>query len=95
MTDKTDSPLIDDPHAPEVFADSLVGMFHFNGNLRLTFETARAAHHTNPAPVNRVVTGRLVMPMAAAENMARGILDFVEQQRRQAATPAAQSGGMH
>jgi hypothetical protein len=100
MTDTPETPLIEDPRAPEIFADSLVGMFNFNGNLRLTLEAARAAHHVNPAPVARVVVGRVIMPLAAAENMARGILDFIAQQRRQAEPAPAPptvppAGGVH
>jgi hypothetical protein len=87
MTDTPESPLVDDPRAIEIYADSLVGMFNFGGNLRLTFEAARAAHHANPAPVSRVVVGRIVMPVAAAEAMARGILEFIAHSRRPADPP--------
>jgi hypothetical protein len=72
---------IDNPHAPDVFADGATGFFIFGGNLRITFESLRCNHITSPGPVNRVVIGRLVMPAGMAENMARGILHFLETQR--------------
>lgn len=64
---------IDNPHAPDIFADGLTGFFLLNGNIRLTFESARVSHAASPGPVNRVVIGRLVMPVDAAENMAKEI----------------------
>ena len=84
MTDAPESPkvrFVDNPMAPDVFADSATGFFNLNGNLRVTFESVRVNHETSPGPVNRVVVGRLVMPLGDAENMAQGILAFIEQQR--------------
>ncbi|MBC7101671.1 MAG: hypothetical protein H5U13_00370 [Parvibaculum sp.] len=80
---------IDNPHAPDLFSDSVTGFFHFSGNIKITFESARVDHSSSPGPINRVVIGRLVMPIAAAEGFARGLLDFIEKQRQQAeSTPA-------
>ena len=73
-----------------LFADAATGFFIFGGNLRITFESARVNHATSPGPVNRVVIGRLVMPVDQAEGLARGILDFLEKQKGQP-TPTAQS----
>ena len=97
MTDKPaapEIPFVDDLHAAEMFADAMSGLFNFNGNLRMTLEATRVTHRANPAELNRVVIGRLVMPVGAAEKMARAILDFVEQQRRQT-EPAPQSTASH
>jgi hypothetical protein len=74
---------LDNPHAPDVFADSMSGLFFLNGNIRITFESARASHTSSPGPVNRVVIGRLVMPMKVAEAMARELLVFAERMRTQ------------
>jgi len=92
MTDITSSTpssvsFLDNPHAPDVFADGVAGVFNFNGNIRITFESLRVNNVTTPGPVARVVIGRLVMPLAAAENMARGLLDFINQQRTQQNPP--------
>ena len=72
-------PLVDNPSAPDIFADGLTGYFLLNGSVRLTFEIARANYAGPPGPPNRVVVGRLVMPLDAAERMARDVLAFVEQ----------------
>lgn len=60
---------IDNPHAPEVFADQVCGIFNYHGVIRLTFETARVNHVTSPGPVNRVVVARLNMPLSAAKDL--------------------------
>jgi hypothetical protein len=84
MTDITaDSPsvaFVDDPHAPEVFATSAAGFFHFQGNVTITFESPRVDHSTTPGPVNRVVMARLVMPVAGAQNLVAALNGFLEQQ---------------
>jgi hypothetical protein len=78
---------LDNPHAPDVFADGGSGFFNFNGNIRITFESVRVNHATTPGPLTRVVIGRLVMPLLAAEAMAKGLLDFINQQRTQQNPP--------
>jgi len=59
-------PLIDNPLALEVFADEATGFFHHNGNLSITFSSARVDHTSDPGPVSRVVVGRLVLPVSGA-----------------------------
>lgn len=82
MTEENQAPhFVDNPHAPDVFADYATGFFTMNGSLRITFEAARVNHATAPGPINRVVIGRLVMPESAAESMARDILAFLDKQR--------------
>jgi hypothetical protein len=94
MTDITtpDTPpsvnFLDNPHAPDVFADGFAGFFNLSGNIRITFESVRVNHIITPGPVNRVVIGRLVMPIDAAEALARGLLDFITRQRTQQNPPA-------
>ena len=79
---------VDNPHAPDVFADAATGFFVVNGHIKITFESARVDHSSSQGPVSRVVIGRLVMPIPAAEALARGLLDFLTQQR-QGNTPQA------
>lgn len=76
MTDEVT--FLDNPMAPDVFADAATGVFLYNGNMRVTFEAARVNHETSPGPINRVVIGRLVMPAVAAEQMALLILKQLE-----------------
>jgi hypothetical protein len=78
---------LDNPHAPDVFADNATGFFNLNGNIRITFESVRVNHVTSPGPMTRVVIGRLVMPLAAAEAMAKGLLGFIDQLRTQQNPP--------
>ena len=66
---------------PEIFCDGAAGALWHNGTLRVTLETLRANHNVQPAALTRVVTGTLVMPIAAAEALARLILDAVQRSR--------------
>ncbi|MBZ9874986.1 hypothetical protein LB542_29575 [Mesorhizobium sp. BR1-1-9] len=75
---------LDNPHAPDVYADAATGFFAWGGNIKITFESARVDHSSSPGPVNRVVSGRLVMPIGQAEALAKGLLDFIEKQRTSA-----------
>jgi hypothetical protein len=79
---------LDNPHAPEVFADGASGFFNFGGNIRVALEAARVNHASTPGPINRVVIARVIMPIDAAEALARGLLDFITQQRTQQNPPA-------
>lgn len=62
MTNDDIPPLLDNPHAPDVYADRWSGFHYLNGNMRITFETARVSHVSDPGPTNRVVIGRLIIP---------------------------------
>lgn len=70
---------VHNPHSPDVFADAATGVLVFNGCMRVTFESVRSDYSTDPADTDRVVVGRLVMPMNAAEAMARLILSQIER----------------
>ena len=83
---------VDNPLAPDIFADGLSGRFLRDGNVRMTFETVRTSHAGSSEPKTRVVIGRLVMPIDAAENMARDVLNFIQAIRSQS-VPSAQSSG--
>jgi hypothetical protein len=87
MTKIPDSPkLLDNVHAPDFFADDVAGFFLLNGNVRITFVSNRVSHISTPGPVNNVVIGRLVMPIAAAESMARQVLGFIEKMKNKEAS---------
>lgn len=76
-----DVPYIDNPHAPDVFADAASGIFVWDGTARLTLEVLRPDHEGDGGPPRRVVVGRLIMPLARAEEMARLILMHAERMR--------------
>lgn len=71
---------VDNPHAPAVFANDATGFFLYDGCITITFEMARVDHATSPGPVNRVVFGRLVMPISGAQRLAVGLYDYLEKQ---------------
>ena len=74
-------PRVDNPHAPEWFADDASGVVFHNGNLRITFEALRANHAVAPAAITRHVVGTIVMPIVAAEAMARLLLAAIENSK--------------
>jgi hypothetical protein len=59
--------LLDDPHAPEVFATSCCGFSIGQGHVTLTFESARCNHFDPKSRMSRVVVGRIVLPIQAAQ----------------------------
>ncbi len=84
MTNQVEVPrieYIDNPHAPEVFADEAYGFFVNAGNIHVTFTALRVNHAINPGPVNRIVIGRLVMPIGGAQAFASGLYDFLKKKR--------------
>ena len=83
MSDTTPA-FIDNPHAPDVFADEAMGFFLASGNVRITFVSYRVNHSVSPGPVSRVVIGRLVMSLPAAEAMHRGLADFIARMKAHA-----------
>jgi hypothetical protein len=76
--------IIDNPQAPDMFADGALGWHIIGGNIKITFQFIRAVHSGEKAPANRVVSGRLVMPVEQAEIMAKGLLEFIAATRAQA-----------
>ena len=80
-------PRVDNPNAPDWYADDAAGVVFHNGTLRITFEALRANHAVAPAALSRHVVGNLVMPIAAAEAMARLLLVAIENAKG-AASPA-------
>jgi hypothetical protein len=85
---------IDNSLAPDVFADNVTGLFFFGGNIRLTLETLRVNHVTTPGPVNRVVIGRLILPLQAAKNLRDTLVEYlkkIESPESQAQAPGTQT----
>jgi len=72
---------VDNPLAPDVFADACAGCFVHNGVLRVTLINGRVNHSTIPGPINNVVVGRIAMPTHMAEAMARTILELIENMK--------------
>ncbi|MGB9152619.1 MAG: hypothetical protein WCD70_05980 [Alphaproteobacteria bacterium] len=91
-TTKLVSSIIDNPLIQDVFVDEAAGFHRYNGNLRITFTTLRADHTAgNPAPTQRVIVGRLVMPLNTAEALQKGLAQFLEQAKKQLASGGSTS----
>lgn len=80
---------VDNPHAPDFYADCATGFHLLNGNLKVTLVATRVNHVSSPGPVSNVVIGRLVMSVAAAEGLANGLLHFLKLQDH-SSTPITQ-----
>ena len=74
---------MDNPHAPDVFADRVTGIAFYSGVIRLTFETSRADHSTSPGPVNRVVIGRLIMPLDGVKGLRDLLIEHIDKIEKQ------------
>ena len=77
--------VIDDVHAPVIFADELVGAGSLQGNVSLTFAVVQHDHSQQPVKAYRKICLRLVLPTVAV----RTIAQLVNQasQAGQAGTP--------
>lgn len=79
VSDPARPAFVDDPHATEIFATDAAGFFLFENNVIITFETARANHGTVPGVISKVVSGRIVLPLASAQRLVVGLNDFLEK----------------
>ena len=61
--------LVDNPGAPDVFADAIIGAFLKDGNVHMTFASRRCDYTKDPNLYVDVVIGRLILPLAVAEHM--------------------------
>jgi hypothetical protein len=87
--EETPIKLVDNIGAGDVFVDAFVGAFLTNGNVHITLASRRCDYTQQPSVFSDVVIGRLVMPLAAAENAAQFLTDFVERMKKQLANPPA------
>lgn len=73
---------------PEIYADAGTGTFTPNGNMKITLESWRVDHSTSSGPLQRVVIGRLVMPLDQAEMLAESILQVVKNRKSEDKKPS-------
>jgi hypothetical protein len=57
-------PLAEDLRVQSIFADFCAGLNVVNGNVHMTFASVVADHSEEPAPSRRIVSARLVLPIA-------------------------------
>jgi hypothetical protein len=69
---------VDNPLAPDVYADDAVGFLFHNGIVKVTLVSARVNPVTIPGPIHRVSVGRLIMPVAGAQALAVGLFNFLK-----------------
>ncbi len=80
-------PILNNPLAPEMYADNVLGYYLVNNTMRFTFTTTRFDHLTNPGIPSRVVTGRLVIPIAEAENFRKLLTAIIDNTKSQSQEP--------
>jgi hypothetical protein len=71
--------LINDLHAPETFTTGCCGLSIGSGTVALTFESARCDHSDPACPLERVVVGRIVMPIGAAQALVLQLNDALQR----------------
>jgi hypothetical protein len=72
-------PLIDNMFTPEILAGGLSGLSLLNGIITVTLENPRCDHTRREAKLERVVVGRLALPIPAAQAMLSGLYQFLDQ----------------
>jgi hypothetical protein len=70
------SPIIPNPHAPDVYADGAASFSLIAGVVRITLATQRPIEV--PGASAPVVIGQLVMPLEGAQSLAVGLYDFLK-----------------
>ena len=86
------SPLADDLSVKDVFADSCAGLNVLNGNVHITFASVVADHSQERAPSRRLVSARVVMPVAGAaelRDLLKQLLDALAAQGVSLPEPSA------
>ena len=73
-------PLIDHCFAPELFATGVSGLACIADGIHLTLDSMRC-DHSQPTPVlERIVVGRVILPIATAQALVTSLNLFLEQQ---------------
>ena len=67
--------------APEILAGGLSGLSFVNGIVTITLENPRADHARPDPALERVVVGRVGMPVPAAQSLLCALYQFMSQHR--------------
>jgi hypothetical protein len=70
--------VIEDLNAPEIFCSGVWSFSVMDGVVSLTLVSRRANNAKPGLPAEMVVTGRLVMPVGGAQNLASGLYNFLK-----------------
>src|SRR5437879_3682099 len=71
-------PLTEDFRINEIFADFCAGLNVVNGNVHITFASIVADHSEDPAPSRRVVSARIVLPVAGAVELRDLLIQLID-----------------
>lgn len=74
-------PIVDNPSAPDVYADEVLGFLLANNTLRITLASVRTDHTKNPNANSMVVTNRLVLPLQAVQKLHHMLGQMLENVR--------------
>lgn len=85
--------VVDNSFAPDVFADDVMSFGVLDGTVRITFLKVRL---TEPPPgqFQRIIIGRLIMPIPAAQRFAVGLYDFLKQRDLDPSVAVPTEGGV-
>lgn len=76
----TQPSLIDNPFAPELLATGFAGFANMGSFIQVTLESLRGDHASASPRMDRVVVGRLVLPVPTAQALVTALNGFLEQQ---------------
>ncbi|GGE91236.1 hypothetical protein [Sphingomonas prati] len=72
--------LIDNPFSPELFATGVAGFCNMGGAVQLTLDSLRCDHARANPVLERVVVGRVTLPIPVAQALVTALNAFLEQQ---------------
>lgn len=70
--------LVDDPHAPEIFASDASGFLNISGSIVITLEATKSNYSGESPDLTRHVVGRLIMPAPSAHALASGLYAYLK-----------------
>lgn len=70
-------PLVDNSFSPELFASGVSGCVRVHDTISITLENARCDHSRPEPHLERIVVGRIVLTVPAAQALVLGLNDFL------------------
>jgi hypothetical protein len=72
--------LVDNPFAPEIFVTGVSGYYNAGGTVQLCLDSMRCDHSRADGVMERVVVGRVILPIPVAQALVTTLNAFLEQQ---------------
>ncbi|QFT76057.1 hypothetical protein [Erythrobacter sp. THAF29] len=92
-TDPNSLQVTENPFAPDTFAAGVTSFALFNGVIAITLTNPRWNMTENR--FDHVVVGRIVMPVAGAQNLALSLLDYLKRNGLDATSAVVQDQPIH